>query len=591
VQLDFQAHIDLLQLFLARREEIVEKIQALLNGQRKPAQYLADRSLLARRFEDCFFALGAIDDGRSGLRGQLEDAHWASGFRPRQMPQLFNDLVHPAEMMIRGVHCWQQTRWPGRNGRVRYAHTLFNLYLLRCHELLSMRLWDAGADQAGARLAQVQRVLDELWRGTPTDQPVLVRDARWLITLAQSPTTDELGGYFEVARKVAESLTQADRLEVQKASVLMIGGHLRSQIRHYCMKDGLSLDDDSVIRRTRSSNALDFALLIQGLVPLLDAYERARLEDDEQARIELASVILQGISADPEMFLNRIDLLAAYSMIEHLFIAIDGNGDAVYTPIGRRHVRLLEAYECRIGVSLESLYEDCPRFRPADGTYSPYGAIYGTASNLTEIMALKTLQPDAEIRYGLEDVFVDGDTDKVAWVDAWRKLPHIDPEVQKLYEYPDAFAREIFERIERALTRAVSRDESEEASRPGRLMLLREADQQTDPEASRIPDLPVRYIASSDPQMVAAGKASPCDEASLLRERQEGHFAVSFETAGGWAAVRKDMLTEVLGAGQVVKIVGLPAEAEGVLRLMCGNLAAAEGVPPQASMPPSMVKA
>ena len=31
-------------------------------------------------------------------------------------------------MMIRGFHCWQQTRWPGRKGRMHYAHTLFNLY-------------------------------------------------------------------------------------------------------------------------------------------------------------------------------------------------------------------------------------------------------------------------------------------------------------------------------------------------------------------------------------------------------------------------------------------------------------------------------
>ena len=65
--------------------------------------------------------------------------------------------------MIRGFHLWRQTRWPGRNGRVRYAHTLFNLYLIRCLELLSMRLWDAGSSSAGDRLSQVQGVLDQLW--------------------------------------------------------------------------------------------------------------------------------------------------------------------------------------------------------------------------------------------------------------------------------------------------------------------------------------------------------------------------------------------------------------------------------------------
>src|SRR5690606_20517782 len=146
------------------------------------------------------------------LRGQLEEAHWASGFRPRQMPELHNDLVHPAEMMRRAFYCWQQTRWPGRNGRIRYAHTLFDLFVLRCLELLSMRLWDDGASGAGERLAKLQAVLDELWRTTPHDQPVLLRDARWLIPLAQSPTTEELAAYFEVAKRVAESLGEEDRV-------------------------------------------------------------------------------------------------------------------------------------------------------------------------------------------------------------------------------------------------------------------------------------------------------------------------------------------------------------------------------------------
>lgn len=586
-QVPFQAHVELLQLFLARRGDIVERIQDLLNARRKPLQFLQDRPLLARHFEDCFFRLATLSEDQSRLRGQLEEARSASGFRPRQMPELFNDLVHPAEMMIRCFHYWRQTRWPGRNGRVRYAHTLFNLYLLRCLELLSLRLWDAGAGSAGDRLAQLQRVLDELWNGAPADQPVLVRDARSLITLAQSPTTDELGAYFEVAQQVAETLTEADRIEVQKAAVLMIGGHLRSQIRHYCMQDGVSINDDSVVRRSRSSNALDFALLIQDLVPLLEAYENARRGANAQHKRELASAILQGISPDPEMFLNRVDLLGAYSMIEHLFIETDRNGQALYTPLGKRHVQLLQEYEARIGRVSKLLYEDCRQFKPVDGVYSPYGAIYGSASNLTELMAFKTLQPDAESRFVLEDVFVDGDADKVAWVDRWRKLPHIDTEVQRLYDYPQQFADEMFERIEQALGRCVSDAEAHDAVRTGRLVLVPGDDQQADANLSRISDLPVRYIGSSDPQIVAAGKADSCDQTRLLRDRQEGYFVVSFETSGGWLAIRKDMLTEVLGAECDARIVGLPPEAEHVLKLMCRNMVAPD-VPEQARVLPSM---
>jgi hypothetical protein len=63
-----------------------------------------------------------------------------------------------------------------------------------------MRLWDEGPSSASGRLVEIQGVLDELWRSSPADQPVIVRDARWLIPLAQSLITDELAPYFGVAQ-------------------------------------------------------------------------------------------------------------------------------------------------------------------------------------------------------------------------------------------------------------------------------------------------------------------------------------------------------------------------------------------------------
>src|SRR4029434_1836813 len=160
--------------------------------------------------------------------------------------------------------------------------------VIRCLELLSMRVWDAGPSSAGDRLSHVQGVLDQLWRITPADQPVLVRDARWLIQLAQSPATDDLGAYFEVAKKIAETFSEEDRIEIHKAGVRMAAGHLRSQIRHHSIKKAVSLNEDSVVLNTRNSNALDFALLIQDLVPLLEAYEHAWQSGDAQTRLELA---------------------------------------------------------------------------------------------------------------------------------------------------------------------------------------------------------------------------------------------------------------------------------------------------------------
>ena len=541
--LSFQAHVELLQFFLAHRDEIVESIQGLLNAQRKPIEYLQDGSLLSRLFEDCFFTLPGVIRSQSRLRGQLEEAHWASGFRPREISGLHNGLVDPAEMMMRGFHLWQETRWPGRNGRVRYAHTLFNLYVIRCLALLSMRLWDAVADSAGDRLSHVQGVLDQLWAGTPADQPALVRDARWLIPMAQSPATDELGAYFVVAEQVATALSERDRIEIHKAGVRMAAGHLRSQTRYYSMKKAASLDETSLVLSTRNSNALDFALLIQDLVPLLEAYENAWNSKDPQKRLVLADAICQGVSPDPELFLNRVELLGPYSMIEHLFIAIDLDGHVVYTPMGRRHVQLIQEYEERIGRLAKPLYDDCPSFRPVPGAYSPYGLLYGFSSNLIEHMAFKTLQPDAVKHFSLEDVFVaaDATTHKLAWVSGWRKLPHLKPEVEKLFDYPQQFAEDIYNRLERALRRRVS---DGEAPRTGRLVILHGNELQADSNTSTIP----------------------------LSDRREGKCLVSYQTPGGWVGITKDILTEALGAGRDVKIVGLPREAVGVLTLMCPNL-------------------
>jgi hypothetical protein len=569
----FHAHVELLQLFLGHRDEIVERIQGLLNAQRKPIQYLQDGPLLSRHFEDCFFTTTGVTRDQSRLRGQLKEAHWASGFKPRESPGVHNELVDPAEMMVRAFHLWRQTHWPGHSGRVRYAHTLFNLYVIRCLALLSMRLWDAGSSSAGGRLSQVQGLLDQLWKITPANQPVLVRDARWLIPVAQSPTTDELAGYFEVAEQLAAMPSEEHRIEIHKAGVRMAGGHLRSQLRHVSMQKGVSLDENSLVLRTRKSNALDIATLIQGLVPLLksyeDAYEHARHDGDDRKRLELADAICQGISPDPELFLNRLDLLGPYSMIEHLFVTTDRDGHVVYTGMGRRHVQLLQEYEGRISRLSKPLYDDCQRFRPVEGAYSPYGVLYGFSSNLIEHVAFKTLQPEAVPLFSLEDVFAGGKADKLAWVNGWRKLPHIKPEVAKLFEYPQQFAEDIFARIEHALRRRVSDGEARAAVQTGRLFILEE---EAESQMSLIPDLPLQYVRSSDVEIVAAHKADSYDQAHLLLGRLEGEFVVSYRTSGGWVAITKDILTEVLGAGHDAKILGLPPVAAGVLRLMCPNL-------------------
>jgi hypothetical protein len=557
----FQAHLDLLRAFLAERESIAAKIEGLLNAQRKPVEYLRDRRLLAELFESCVYAAGGLPADASRLRGRLERAHWARGFKPRVLPGIHNDLVDPAEMMVRAFHMWRSTRWPGHAGRARYAHTLLNLYLIRQLALLAMRAWDDGASAAGEKLAQAQSILDAVWRSAPPAQPAFVRNVRWLIPVAQSPGTEQLAPYFEVAEQIAATEADEDRVQIHDALVRTAGGHLRSYLHYQVTHKGLALYDAALILLSRKSNALDYSLLIQALVPLLEAYERAVRDGNDAQRRELADAICQGISPDPELFVNRVDLLAAYSMVEYLFTAVDSSGHVGYTPIGRRHVRLLEEYAARMGRLAKPLHADCLHFQPIAGAYSPYGAFFGVSSNLLEHMALKS---EAVTRFSLEDVFTGGDADKVAWVDGWRKLSHVDREVQRLYAYSHPFAAQIFERIEHALRAHAAGASAAPAT--GRLYAV------STPSDSSLPELAARYLRSSDRGFVAAHKAQAQDEGELLADRLEGLFLVSYATPSGWLGVTKDLLTDVLGAGHDAKLAGLPIQAVETLQLMGRDL-------------------
>jgi hypothetical protein len=131
-----------------------------------------------------------------------------------------------------------------------------------------------------------------------------VRDARWLIQLAQSPATDDLGAYFQVAALIAERLPSDVRLPIHHAGVRMAGGHLRSQLRHYATTRKVSIDDRVLVTNTRSSNALDYALLVQDLVPLLHEYERALTGNDVATRHDRPT--RRRIAAHPRTDIDRL---------------------------------------------------------------------------------------------------------------------------------------------------------------------------------------------------------------------------------------------------------------------------------------------
>jgi hypothetical protein len=271
-----------------------------------------------------------------------------------------------------------------------------------------------------------------------------------------------------------------------------------------------------------------------------------------------------------------VELLGAYSMIEHLFVTSDGAGQAAYTPMGRRHVQLVDEYRARIGRSAEALHADCRHFAPVAGGYSPYAVLYGFSSNLLEHMALKALQPEAVTRFSLEDVFVDAgaSADKREWISGWRKLPHLGRDLERLFEYPQQFAEHVFARIEQALRTRARNGARRAEQRTGRLLVV----SGTEPPGSHLhaPALPLHDIRSSDAGLVAAARAESQAESALLGDRREGRHVISYRTTGGWLGISKDLLTDVLAAGQDAT-VSLPADATARLLLMCPTLVTVAG--------------
>lgn len=558
--MSYHAQIELLQNFVARRGAIVAAIDQLLNCQKKPLDYQQNFALLSLQLDACFFH--GMSGAQAALRDALEQAHWDGGFKPRAQPG--NALVDPVEQMLRVFHLWRQTRWPGQNARQRFAQTLFNLYIVRRLTLLVMRLWDEAPAEVPQRLAQAQSVLDNLWQGSPSDQPRLVRDVRWLFPVAMSPTTDSLAGYFSVAERIASTFTEADRVETQRAWVVTGAGHLRSQLHDLAKRRNVGIDDPALVLLTRVSNALDVALLMEGLATLMQAYRHALERGDAAARRTLGCAICQGLSPDPELFVNRLDLLGPYTMLEHLFIEADAAG-ASYTPAGERHLALLASYQQLIARLAPSLLEDCRSHKPAEGEWSPYGALYGFASNLLELTAFKAVQHDAPANFSMEDVFSAGDASKLAWINGWRRLPHVRPEIAAQFEFPRQFAQDIAARVERELQQRVA---GAAAPKTGRLFIV----QESSAAGVDVPELAPQYVVSTDQQLVASGRATAKGLEDLLHCRNEGEFLVSYAHAGGWTALTKDLLTEVLGAGHDAKVSGLPASAAHVLKAMCPAL-------------------
>lgn len=568
----FSAHTGLLEAFLARRHEIVDDIERrLLSGRGNAIGQNTDRGLLNDALNRCFFESPAVSRDSSRLKGQLAAAHIADGFEPVREDGYSREL-DPVELTLRARHKWDGDRWPGRNGRVAYAQSLYAVFMLRQLEHLSLRIWDEGSDTAAERLQEIQRLLDLL--NTAGAAP-RVRDARWLVQTAQSPLTKHLKPYFVIADRVSGSFTDSDRIEIHKAGAVLAGGHLRSQLRHRSWDTDRAFDDPQVLAMTRLSSAMDIALLVRDLVPLLHAYTAACEADAADSRQALSDAILQGLSADPELLLTRLDLLAPSTMIEDLFVARDKEGQMRYTPMGEAHLACLARYRSLIGRTAESLKQDALLIDPSQAAYSPLGIVYGFSADILSNKVLNTLCAPSSTDLSLEDTFISRGRleQKRAEADEWQRLPKSEGE-RDAFEHSTDWSEQMFARLLRALeVRAARPTELNASSVPqARLYVVRRGVTTDSLPDGVLPDGIVsaqEHCLTSDFTRARETGATALSRGRLSTDRGEGRFLASIDSQGAWFGVSKVPLTLFTSQGKDAVITDVPSDVIDVLRLMC----------------------
>ena len=569
----FDEHLALVDHFLSRRQTLVERIeQHLLNVRDKPTSRRRDRAHFAHLLNGCFFGLPGLSSDLSRLMGQLAAQHLADGFEPVVLDK-FTQELDPLELVLRAYFYWEHHRWPGRSGRIAYAQTIYAVFVLRQLEGLSLRVWDDGHDLAPPRLDAVQTRLDRL-NSVPAGG-IFVRDARWLVQTGQGPLTRYLAPYFKVAAEISAAFPGASGIEFHAAGAKLAGGHLRSQLRYRTWETGRPADDAEILAVTRNSNSMDVALLVWDLTALLEAYQTACASADEAARLALADGVLQGLSADPELSVTRLDLLGPMTMIEEIFVAVDGDGRVGYTAMGDAHVALVNHYIALLGELAGPLRNDAANFDPHARPYSPFGIAYGFVADLLANVAYSRLVGDAPSDLSLEDTFISRGRleDKAARSGAWHRLPVREGE-HAHFDYAPDWAADTFARLVAALEARARYPERLNATDypDARVVIVPEgaaAGEGVRPKGA----VPAQeYLCTSDPGFAEMSGATLRPKSVMEADRREGRFLASVESGGQRIAVSKVLLTTLTSRGRDGVIAHVPQPIVEILRLTCPRI-------------------
>jgi hypothetical protein len=569
----FSNHVALLEQFIAGRQEIVQALERqLFSAKGKALAQSRDRDSITNIFDACFFEAPTLPRHLLRMNGQLDAAHRTDGFEPVRQDG-YSRALDPVELVLRARHHWDCTRWPGTNGRLDYAQSLYAVFMLRQLERLSLRVWDEGNDKAAERLQQVQHLLDLL---NASGELRLVRDARWLIQTAQGPLTRHVRPYFIKAGNV--SALDDVSLEIHRAGAVLAGGHLRSQLRHLSRRTRWAVDDPQLLALTRSSNSMDMALLVRDLVPLLDAYSAACLRPDSDARLALADAILQGLSADPELLLTRLDLLGPSTMIEDLFIDRDPAGATSYTPVGDVHRECLARYGELISRTAEALQRDSRELDTAHASYTPLAIVYGFCADLFSNTVLNRLRSPSSQDLSLEDVFLSrGRIDeKRTQADEWERLPKGELE-DAPFEHSTGWAAQIGDRLAAALdARATSPTTPNASSFLKSCLYVVPRGVEIDSLSGGV--LPAGIVVAQEHCLTSDVTRARMTGATLLpadrlfADRAEGRLLACVHSDGAWFGISKVPLTLCTSQGKDALMTDVPSGVIDVLHVVCPEL-------------------
>jgi hypothetical protein len=318
------------------------------------------------------------------------------------------------------------------------------------------------------------------------------------------------------------------------------------------------------------------ALLVRELVPLLEAYRRASTEDEPEVRLDLADAMLQGISADPELFVARLDLLGPSTTIEPLFVESDEEGAVRLTRMGVAQEEMLRRYRQLVGEIAGRLREDLESLDPSGRTYSPLGIAYGFCEDLLLNMALSTLQGPPPGGVSLEGLFVTSRDPEcnLASARGWERL-FVSGAGYAYFEHSAEWARLVFQRTIDALDlRAHSPQTNASRVKSARVFVVPRG-QKVGSSACALPDGIVsaqEHCVTSDVNRAFSEGTTAFPRSQILSDRNEGRLLASAEVEGRWFGVSKTILTDLIGRGFDALIVDVPEGVIDVMRVTCPGL-------------------